>query len=47
MFDVFDGTVDDVEEASRILNVLMGSEVAPRKEHIIQKSVKRLVENHV
>jgi hypothetical protein len=26
---------------------LMGSEVAPRKEHIIQKSVKRLVENHV
>jgi DNA gyrase subunit B len=39
--------VDDVEEASRILNVLMGSEVAPRKEHIIQKSVKRLVENHV
>ena len=39
-------TVEDVEEASRILNVLMGSEVAPRKEHIIQKSVKRLVENH-
>jgi hypothetical protein len=24
----------------------MGSEVAPRKEHIIQKSAKRLVENN-
>jgi DNA gyrase subunit B len=36
-------TVDDVEEASRILNVLMGSNVGPRKEHIVEKSAKRLV----
>lgn len=37
-------TVDDVEEASRMLNVLMGSNVGPRKEHIVEKSAKRLVE---
>jgi DNA gyrase subunit B len=38
--------VEDVEEASRILNILMGSNVGPRKEHIIEKSAKRLVENY-
>ena len=37
--------VDDVEESSRMLSVLMGSEVGPRKEHIIQKSESRIVEN--
>jgi DNA gyrase subunit B len=39
-------TVEDVEESSRVLNVLMGSNVGPRKEHIINKSVKRMVNNH-
>ncbi len=38
--------VEDVEEASRILNVLMGSNVAPRKEHIIEKSAARMLENN-
>ena len=33
--------VEDVEESSRILSVLMGSEVGPRKEHIIKKSAAR------
>ena len=37
-------TVDDADEASRILSVLMGSNVAPRKEHIINKSAGRAVE---
>ena len=36
--------VDDCDEASRILSVLMGSNVAPRKEHIITKSAQRLLE---
>jgi DNA gyrase subunit B len=39
-------TVDDVEEASQVLNVLMGSNVGPRKEHIVKKSAKRMVENN-
>jgi DNA gyrase subunit B len=39
-------TVDDVEEASRMLNVLMGNNVGPRKEHIVEKSAKRMVENN-
>ncbi len=39
-------TVDDVEEASRMLNVLMGNNVGPRKEHIVEKSAKRVVENN-
>ena len=39
-------TVEDVEESSHILNVLMGSNVGPRKEHIIKKSVKRMADNH-
>ena len=39
-------TVEDIEEASHILNVLMGSNVGPRKEHIVEKSAKRLAENH-
>lgn len=40
-------TVDDADEASRILSVLMGSNVGPRKEHIINKSAGRAVEmNH-
>jgi DNA gyrase subunit B len=38
--------VEDIEEASRILNVLMGSNVGPRKEHIVEKSIKRLAENN-
>jgi DNA gyrase subunit B len=38
--------VEDVEEASRILNVLMGSNVAPRKEHIIEESAARILENN-
>jgi DNA gyrase subunit B len=38
-------TVENCDEASRILNVLMGSNVAPRKEHIVNKSVTRVVEN--
>ena len=38
--------VEDVEEASRILNVLMGSNVGPRKEHIIEKSAIRMLENN-
>jgi DNA gyrase subunit B len=38
--------VEDVEESSHILNVLMGSNVGPRKEHIIKKSVKRMADNH-
>ena len=33
--------VEDAEEASKLLSVLMGSEVAPRKEHIIKKSQER------
>ena len=33
--------VEDVEESSKILSVLMGSEVGPRKEHIIKKSAAR------
>ena len=37
-------TVEDADEASRILSVLMGSNVAPRKEHIINKSAGRAVE---
>ena len=37
-------TVDDVEESSRVLNVLMGSNVAPRKEHIVNCSAKRAME---
>ncbi len=39
-------TVEDVEEASRMLNVLMGNNVGPRKEHIVEKSAKRMVENN-
>ena len=40
-------TVDDADEASRILSVLMGSNVGPRKEHIINKSASRAAEmNH-
>jgi DNA gyrase subunit B len=39
-------TVDDVEEASRMLNVLMGNNVGPRKEHIVEKSAKRVAENN-
>ena len=37
-------TVEDVEESSRVLNVLMGSNVAPRKEHIVNCSAKRAME---
>ena len=37
--------VEDVEESSHMLSVLMGSEVGPRKEHIILKSEKRVLEN--
>ena len=37
-------TVDDADEASRILSVLMGSNVGPRKEHIINKSASRAAE---
>jgi DNA gyrase/topoisomerase IV subunit B len=36
--------IDDLDEASRILSVLMGSNVAPRKEHIIKKSAQRVLE---
>jgi len=36
--------IDDCDEASRILSVLMGSNVAPRKEHIISKSAERVLE---
>lgn len=36
--------VEDADEASRMLSVLMGSNVAPRKEHIINKSYTRTVE---
>ena len=36
--------IDDLDEASRILSVLMGSNVAPRKEHIINKSAQRVLE---
>ena len=36
--------IDDCDEASRILSVLMGSNVAPRKEHIINKSAERVLE---
>jgi DNA gyrase subunit B len=36
--------IDDCDEASRILSVLMGSNVAPRKEHIINKSAQRVLE---
>jgi DNA gyrase subunit B len=39
-------TVDNVEEASRILNILMGSNVGPRKEHIVEKSAKRVIEKN-
>lgn len=34
-------TVDDAEEASHMLSVLMGSNVGPRKAHIIQRSQER------
>ena len=37
--------VEDAEESSRMLSVLMGSEVGPRKEHIILKSEKRVLES--
>ncbi len=37
-------TVDDADEASRILSVLMGSNVGPRKEHIVNKSAIRAAE---
>jgi DNA gyrase subunit B len=37
-------TVDDADEASRILSVLMGSNVGPRKEHIVNKSASRAAE---
>jgi DNA gyrase subunit B len=33
--------VEDIESASNLLSVLMGSEVGPRKEHIIKKSQER------
>ena len=36
--------IEDLDEASRILSVLMGSNVAPRKEHIINKSAQRILE---
>lgn len=36
--------VEDVETSSNMLSVLMGSEVGPRKEHIIVKSEKRSLE---
>jgi DNA gyrase subunit B len=36
--------IEDCDEASRILSVLMGSNVAPRKEHIINKSAERVLE---
>ena len=36
--------VEDVEESSKMLSVLMGSEVGPRKEHIIKKSAARALE---
>lgn len=36
--------VEDADEASRMLSVLMGSNVAPRKEHIVNKSFTRTVE---
>jgi DNA gyrase subunit B len=36
--------IEDLDEASRILSVLMGSNVAPRKEHIINKSAERVLE---
>jgi DNA gyrase subunit B len=36
--------IEDLDEASRILSVLMGSNVAPRKEHIINKSAQRVLE---
>jgi DNA gyrase/topoisomerase IV subunit B len=37
--------VENVEESSHLVSVLMGSEVAPRKEHIIMKSELRTAEN--
>ena len=33
--------VEDAEEASNMLSVLMGNEVGPRKAHIIKKSFER------
>ena len=36
--------VEDLESSSNMLSVLMGSEVGPRKEHIIVKSEKRSLE---
>ena len=39
--------VEDAEEASKLLSVLMGSEVAPRKEHIIKKSQERALAEEV
>jgi len=36
--------IEDCDEASKILSVLMGSNVAPRKEHIINKSAERVLE---
>ncbi len=40
-------TVENAEEASDLLSTLMGSEVAPRKEHIIKKSAIRASEENV
>ena len=38
--------IEDVEDASNLLSVLMGNNVGPRKEHIIVKSAKRLEEQN-
>ena len=38
--------IEDVEEASNLLSVLMGNNVGPRKEHIIVKSAQRLEEQN-
>ena len=38
--------VEDLESSSNMLSVLMGSEVGPRKEHIIVKSEKRSLEQN-
>jgi DNA gyrase/topoisomerase IV subunit B len=39
--------VENAEEASDLISTLMGSEVAPRKEHIIKKSAIRAGEEIV
>ena len=39
--------VENAEEASDLISTLMGSEVAPRKEHIIKKSAIRASEENV